>query len=128
MRSRRPTKAERLQIYSKFGGRCAYCGRKIEYKDMQVDHIIPVCTGIGSYLVEHWEPIEIFNPSCRSCNHYKRSWDLESFRKNVTNLYDKIQKDYMVKIALHYGLLKIGEPFCGTFLFERENSKKEVEE
>ncbi len=35
------TKAKRFQVYNKYGGRCAYCGKKIEYKDMQVDHIDP---------------------------------------------------------------------------------------
>lgn len=35
------TKEERLKVYNKYGGRCAYCGREIEYKDMQVDHIVP---------------------------------------------------------------------------------------
>ena len=33
------TKDKRLKVYNKFDGRCAYCGQKIEYKDMQVDHI-----------------------------------------------------------------------------------------
>ena len=28
----------REAVYKKYGGRCAYCGRAIAYKDMQVDH------------------------------------------------------------------------------------------
>ena len=32
------TKAMRQQVYEKYGGHCAYCGRQIEYKEMQVDH------------------------------------------------------------------------------------------
>lgn len=36
------SKKQRLEVYNKFGGRCAYCGHKIEYKDMQIDHIKPV--------------------------------------------------------------------------------------
>lgn len=35
------TKAIRQAVYAKFGGKCAYCGREIAYKDMQVDHFIP---------------------------------------------------------------------------------------
>lgn len=38
------TKAERFQVYNKYGGHCAYCGKKIGYKDMQVDHIDPMAT------------------------------------------------------------------------------------
>lgn len=28
-------------VYKKYNGHCAYCGCKIEYKDMQIDHIVP---------------------------------------------------------------------------------------
>lgn len=39
-------KKTRIKVYDKFFrnyiGRCAYCGCEIEYKDMQVDHVIPV--------------------------------------------------------------------------------------
>ena len=38
-------KKQREQIYKKYNGRCAYCGEKIEYKDMQVDHIKPKYLG-----------------------------------------------------------------------------------
>lgn len=32
----------RQQVYEKYGGHCAYCGKALEYKDMQVDHMIPL--------------------------------------------------------------------------------------
>lgn len=32
----------RKQVYQKYNGHCAYCGSKLEYKDMQVDHVISV--------------------------------------------------------------------------------------
>ena len=35
------SKETRHKVYAKYNGRCAYCGRWIEYKDMQVDHFIP---------------------------------------------------------------------------------------
>ena len=35
-------KSEREQVHLKYHGRCAYCGKKIAYKDMQVDHLIPL--------------------------------------------------------------------------------------
>lgn len=31
----------RQQVYDKCGGHCAYCGKEIAYKDMQVDHVVP---------------------------------------------------------------------------------------
>jgi 5-methylcytosine-specific restriction endonuclease McrA len=69
---------KRVQIYYKYGGRCAYCGREIEFKDMQVDHIFPqhMCIGIHTSKLKN---IDNLNPSCRRCNHYKRGESLEYF-------------------------------------------------
>lgn len=38
-------KKTRLKVYEKYGGHCAYCGEAIEFKEMQVDHIKPLCRG-----------------------------------------------------------------------------------
>ena len=35
------SKKMRETVWQKYGGRCAYCGRKIKLCDMQVDHFIP---------------------------------------------------------------------------------------
>jgi len=35
------SKAMRQNVYNKYNGHCAYCGCHINYKDMQVDHIVP---------------------------------------------------------------------------------------
>lgn len=35
---RKLTKDERMAVYEKTNGHCAYCGCELEYKDMQVDH------------------------------------------------------------------------------------------
>ena len=40
-------KQTRLTVYNKCNGHCAYCGCKLEYKDMQVDHITAVGRGGG---------------------------------------------------------------------------------
>ena len=36
------TKKLRIRVYEKYNGHCAYCGRAIQYKVMQVDHIVPL--------------------------------------------------------------------------------------
>ena len=36
------SKAMRQQVYDKYHGHCAYCGREITMKEMQVDHIVPI--------------------------------------------------------------------------------------
>ena len=33
------TNKQRMAVYNKFDGHCAYCGCEIDISDMQVDHI-----------------------------------------------------------------------------------------
>lgn len=35
-------KSIRMTVYQKCNGHCAYCGCNLEYRDMQVDHVIPL--------------------------------------------------------------------------------------
>ena len=35
-------KSVRIAVYQKCNGHCAYCGCDLQYKDMQVDHVIPL--------------------------------------------------------------------------------------
>lgn len=35
------SKKKREAVYAKYDGHCAYCGRSIDIKDMQVDHFKP---------------------------------------------------------------------------------------
>ena len=103
--------ARRDLVFAKYNGHCAYCGQKIEIKDMQIDHIRPKCNG-------GLNSIENLNPSCRLCNHYKRSLTLEKYRELLKTLHLRIEKDYKNKVAIKYGLLKV-EPFDGKFYFEK---------
>jgi len=109
------TKAERLQVYNKYGGRCAYCGKKIEYKDMQVDHIISKRQG---WAWDGIDTIKNLNPACRRCNHYKRAHSLEFFRHMLKTLHERVREMYICKVAEDYGIIKI-EPWDGKFYFEK---------
>lgn len=104
-------KALRLLVYSKYQGHCAYCGKEMLYKDMQVDHMTSQHNH-GS------DTIENLMPSCRRCNHYKRAMNLEGFRYHMKGLHDRIRNPYINKVALDYGIIKL-EPFDGMFYFER---------
>ena len=110
------TKAIRLQIYNKYGGRCAYCGKEIEYKDMQVDHIEP--KRLYESCPEIADRIENLNPSCRRCNHYKRARSVERFRELLISLHNRIRDVYICKVAEDYGVIKV-EPWDGKFYFEK---------
>lgn len=92
-------KEVREAVYAKYNGRCAYCGREIKYKDMQVDHFIPK----NGYSVKGSDDISNLMPSCRMCNHYKRANPLEIFRKFIQEIPRKLRDNYIYKVGVAYG-------------------------
>lgn len=106
------TKKQREAVYAKYNGHCAYCGKQIEYKDMQVDHLVPqrratAKAGRGRLSLEEIETEENYMPSCRSCNHYKRAHSLETFRRYIEEIPMKLTRDnYIYKIGLRYDLIE----------------------
>lgn len=97
---KRITKTERELVYKKYNAHCAYCGKEIEYKDMQVDHLIPV----NGWNEQGTNDIENLMPSCRRCNHYKRANSLEGFRELIADIPKKLKRDnYIYKVGLDYG-------------------------
>lgn len=97
MKRRKLTKAERREIYDKCHGYCAYCGQPLEYKDMQADHVIPLYNG-GR------DELDNMLPACRSCNHYKATLSLESFRKMVDRIPSTLYRDNATyRIGLRFG-------------------------
>ena len=114
----------RHQIWKKYNGHCAYCGKQIEYKDMQVDHVIPQAMLI--YEPDKYTQAQIYDisnliPACKSCNHYKRSDDLEQFRRLMLTLHERIICDYISRVAIDYGIIEV-KPFEGKFYFEKINN------
>jgi len=118
----------RNRVYAKYGGRCAYCGREIKYKDMQIDH--ETSKAHAKYYINLFKQEQQFNPdsfdnlqpSCRSCNHYKRDRDLEGFRDLITTVHKRIAKLYIVNVGINFDIVKI-KPFEGKFYFETLNRK-----
>lgn len=105
----------REQVYRKCNGHCAYCGCKLEYKNMQVDHVISVYGNDGSNDVEN------LMPSCRMCNFYKSTFSIEVFRKNLETLYERLQKLFIYRFALKYGLITEHKDKV-MFYFEKEQN------
>ena len=103
-------KKQRLVIYEKYNRHCAYCGCELEYKDMQVDHVKSIYLHndyrndmAESELYEE----ENLMPSCRSCNFYKSSGDIEYLRNRLSNeLIRNMRKPFDYKLALKYGLIE----------------------
>ena len=84
-------KSVRKQVYAKYNGHCAYCGCYIPEKGFNVDHL---------HCLKHYEYAEEFTgidvhdisnlmPSCGSCNRYKATMDLETFRKQLQKIPDR---------------------------------------
>lgn len=96
---RKLSKSERMQVYEKCNGHCAYCGCELEYKNMQVDHVEPIRHG-GK------DELENMLPACRSCNHYKSMMDIETFRIMVEKMPDTLMRDSVTyKNAVRFGLV-----------------------
>jgi len=104
----------RIQVYEKYNGHCAYCGKEIEYKDMQIDHKLPVRCSYEDKVNE----FENLMPSCRRCNHYKRSNLLNNYRWLLKTITKRLMKNYLFKVALDYGIIEIKE-WDGRFYFEK---------
>ncbi len=105
----------REQVYKKYNGYCAYCGCKLEYKDMQVDHVISVYGNDGGNDKDN------LLPSCRMCNFYKSTFPLEDFRKNLETLHERLQKTFIYRLALKYGLIEEHKKDV-VFYFEKEQN------
>lgn len=70
--------SNRIAIYDKFGGRCAYCGIALskDRRGWQVDHVHPKRLG-GS------DKLDNLFPSCAPCNNRKRSFTVDEFRQHL---------------------------------------------
>lgn len=98
----------REEIFKKYDGHCAYCGKELTRKDFQVDHLIPVQREKwGKVSESEVENFNNFMPSCRRCNHYKRAHSLETFRRYIEEIPRKLREDnYIYKVGLDYGLVE----------------------
>lgn len=119
------SKKTREQVYNKYYGHCAYCGKEIQYKDMQLDHLIPKQRErFKKYTEEEIECFENYMPSCRRCNHYKRAHSLETFRQMIEEIPAKLFRDnYIYKVGLDYHLV-VPHEHKVIFFFEQVDRAK----
>lgn len=119
-------KQDRIKIHQKYNGRCAYCGKEITLKQMQVDHIIPLMRGYSASDLLSWNIVrgedleENFNPACARCNKWKSTFTVEHFRREVSLQIERLQRDSSAfRMALDYGLVSINNTEV-SFYFEKE--------
>ena len=101
-------KIDRIKIYNKYEGHCAYCGREITIKKMQIDHYWP------QYLA-HFQPDKDNNrdenlmPSCQKCNIHKHGMRPEEWRKELGLQITRLRKNSQFDRALRFGQIEITE-------------------
>ena len=104
------SKKTRMTLYEAYYHKCAYCGCKMDYKDMQIDHIksVYINTDIKKSMTdEDMYDIRNLLPACRQCNFYKSSMELEDFRKRLTTtMMENLRKGFTYRLALKYGLIE----------------------
>ena len=116
------SKSKREEVYRKYDGYCAYCGREIAYKDMQVDHFQP----LRAWGIEDAGTDDLDNlmPACRMCNHYKRANSLETFRRYIAEIPRKLRENYIYKIGVVYGnIIEAEKPI--EFYFETQEATED---
>ena len=115
VKRRKLTPQERMDVYRKMDGHCAYCGCVLKYEDMQVDHVVP----LNGWSQRGSDTLDNMLPACRSCNHYKSTMSLENFRKMVENMPVALARDSVTyKNAVRFGLV-VPDPRPIVFYFER---------
>lgn len=63
----------KIDLFQVFEGRCGYCGEKLAFDKMTIDHIFPRCFG-GD------DGFDNLICCCKGCNQRKGSFSLEVFR------------------------------------------------
>ncbi len=118
MSKRKPiSKAQRKIVYGMYDGHCAYCGCKLDIKDMQVDHLNSVYAHDGK------NELENYMPSCRQCNFYKSTGTIEQFRKNLKSvMWGTLKKTFQYRMMIKYDLIKENDKEI-KFYFETHERK-----
>lgn len=118
-------KINRIAVYKKFEGHCAYCGRPIDFKAMQIDHYWP-------QFLAHFYP-ELDNnrfdnlmPSCQKCNIHKHGTKPEIWRKELARQITMMKKNAQFDRVLRFNQISIHEKPI-VFYFERVAQQKDKE-
>jgi 5-methylcytosine-specific restriction endonuclease McrA len=129
-------KSVRELVWVKYDKHCSYCGEEIEYNQMQVDHLIPQRNFLvhikNEWKVPNWlkhlteSDVDHFDnlmPSCRVCNKWKDTHDIEQFRIEIQEQLNRLKSNSSnYRMALKYGMIKENnEPI--VFYFEKHNAK-----
>lgn len=120
----------RRKVYEKYNGHCAYCGKEINYNEMQVDHATAFAQEYyaneekrkrTARMIDDDSINDISNlmPSCRACNFYKGGNDIEGLRRKILGQLEHTCKStFQTRLAMQYNMITY-HPWDGKFYFER---------
>lgn len=117
-------KINRRKVYQKYGGRCAYCGKEITIKQMQVDHYWPQARKHMQRGLDNNRPDNLM-PSCAKCNSHKGVWRPETWRRELALQVTRLRKYAQFDRALRFGQVEIAESPI-VFYFETFGRNAEV--
>ena len=117
---KRITQKEREYVYNLCDGHCAYCGKEITKKEMQVDHYLSHEFGYAIAQDKgEIDSLDNYLPSCRSCNYRKSGSHVENFRANICRLHFVLMRDSVTyRDAVRFGQV-IPNEHVQQFYFEK---------
>jgi len=116
--------SQRLDLFNKYGGRCAYCGHMLPERGWHADHLEPVMRDskivrvnepgrthkyvqTGVLLRPENERLENYMPACRACNIDKACFPLEDWRRQLERRPQVLRDNHSAyRHAERFGLVK----------------------
>jgi 5-methylcytosine-specific restriction endonuclease McrA len=105
------SKATRKEVWFKYNGRCAYCGKSVPFDEMEIDHMYPISMG-GE------DSYKNYMPACHDCNCFKSAMTVEGFRDRLMAIQSQMNKNPLYRLGVAHGLIE-NKPNHVTFFFER---------
>jgi len=103
------TKKQRIEVWKKSGGKCWYCGCELPERGWHADHFLPIIReSTGKCLRGYHDAAENMVPSCASCNLFKATFDIESFRREIEAQKERVRNASSgFRIAERMGLIEV---------------------
>lgn len=93
------TREQRIEVYNRYDGYCNLCGRKLDFAEMTLDHIIPLGKGGTNHL-------ENLQCSCEMCNSIKQNILPQDFMERISCIYLYQTKKSIGVYSLKWRIIK----------------------
>lgn len=125
-RNKPKERGERLVVFNKTGGMCAYCGCQLSLDSFgfHIDHIKPKRRYDGEFhtfkhLEKGTDDVDNLLPCCQSCNSTKSDLTIDEFRQKVQGRIDVLNRNSSeYRTAKRFGLINENQTRV-VFYFEK---------